>query len=440
MVIFNFSVLCMAPQMGSNNTGPVHTYSPLDQTYLMYAIGFGSLLGTFPFTYSFSRFGTRYIFTAAGFLSVISTALIPMASSYGLNAFLVVRFLQGVSYSADFAAIGMLTSIWASLKQHALFLSLLTCYSPLSSTLTNAVSGYLCESSLGWPSIYYFHSAVGAILFTYWFVTYTDHPATSNWVSPIELEKIERNKAKEELEFSGNMPYWQICKNPVVLTVWFNAFIEISSGIFLLIYTPIYLNKVHGFGLVETGLLSSLPPLVAIPLRILFGVISDKIKFWSERTKMNVFNTFSAFGPAVFYLAVVLVRSSTAAICMLFSIHIFYAGSGGGFYKCATLSCRQFSPFVIANIQFIKCLTLFFAPSLYGFFVKDESSSEQWNHIFITMSITLAIATVSFLFFSTDTPQPFTHVKKDNVDVDLSTISEDLSLKNNNGVDVGLRH
>jgi hypothetical protein len=42
---------------------------------------------------------------------------------------------------ADFAAIGLLCSRWASLKQHAFYISVLTCYSPLSSTLTNALSG-----------------------------------------------------------------------------------------------------------------------------------------------------------------------------------------------------------------------------------------------------------------------------------------------------------
>jgi hypothetical protein len=49
--------------------------------------------------------------------------------------------IQGLAYSADFAAMGMLCSRWASLKQNAIFISVLTCFSPLASTLTNPVSG-----------------------------------------------------------------------------------------------------------------------------------------------------------------------------------------------------------------------------------------------------------------------------------------------------------
>jgi hypothetical protein len=46
-------------------------------------------------------------------------------------------------FIADFAVIGVLTSHWASLTQHALFISVLTCYSPLSLSITNFVSGFV---------------------------------------------------------------------------------------------------------------------------------------------------------------------------------------------------------------------------------------------------------------------------------------------------------
>ena len=53
------------------------------------------------------------------------------------------RSLQGVSFAADFAAVGSLTSTWAALSQGGLFLSVLTSYSPLSSALTNVLGGWV---------------------------------------------------------------------------------------------------------------------------------------------------------------------------------------------------------------------------------------------------------------------------------------------------------
>lgn len=78
---------------------------------LIWAVGTGSIIGTFPFSYSYSRFGARYIFLSAGFISIISTVLTPLAASLGFGWFLVVRFLQGLAYSADFAGFSQI--FWA---------------------------------------------------------------------------------------------------------------------------------------------------------------------------------------------------------------------------------------------------------------------------------------------------------------------------------------
>jgi sugar phosphate permease len=121
---------------------------------------------------------------------------------------------------------------------------------------------------------------------------YNDFPAKNAHVSVIELEKIERGKGREQLEMNSHVPYWvgilqhslkagllqKICKNPVVLTIWYNAFAEIASGVFLITYTPIYLRYVHGYSVEATGLLSSLPPLLNMPFRMCLGLVSDKIK------------------------------------------------------------------------------------------------------------------------------------------------------------------
>ena len=131
--------------------------------YLMWAVAFGSMLGTFPFTLLYARFGARLVLFFAGILSALATAAIPLAALLlGFGPLLVLRFFQvrenelfkqflfcpkGIAYSADFAAMGMICSRWASLKQNALFISVLPCYSPLSTALTNPIAGIVCIKS-----------------------------------------------------------------------------------------------------------------------------------------------------------------------------------------------------------------------------------------------------------------------------------------------------
>jgi MFS family permease len=77
----------------------------------------------------------------------------PLSAEFDLYSLLAFRFLQGVSYAADFAAVGALCSSWASLKQNGFFLGVLTSYSPLSSGLTNFIGGMVCNSRFGWPMV-----------------------------------------------------------------------------------------------------------------------------------------------------------------------------------------------------------------------------------------------------------------------------------------------
>lgn len=56
---------------------------------------------------------------------------------------------------------------------------------------------------------------------------------------------------------------------------------------------------------------------------------------------------------------------------------------------------------VIANIQFVKCLTLFLGPTLMAIFVVDETDKTQWRNIFLLLSGMLFIANAFFVKYAT---------------------------------------
>ena len=101
----------------------------------------GITLATIPCTLSFARFGMRWPLFAAGMLSALSTALMPLAAEYHLYAVLMLRVVQGISYASNLPSVGILCSSWASLKQAGVFISVLTSYMALSSGLTNSFGG-----------------------------------------------------------------------------------------------------------------------------------------------------------------------------------------------------------------------------------------------------------------------------------------------------------
>lgn len=57
-----------------------------------------------------------------------------------------------------------------------------------------------------------------------------------------------------------------------------NAFADVFSGMFLLMYQPSYFKYVLHYSVEETGFLGALPTLLHMPLKFIFGYCSDKFK------------------------------------------------------------------------------------------------------------------------------------------------------------------
>ncbi|KAI6236164.1 Major facilitator superfamily transporter [Aphelenchoides besseyi] len=413
MIALNFTLICMVPSADNSTVADNYTtfnYTNTQKNLLMLFAAIGSLVGSLPFNLLYTRYGTRYVFLVAAVLSATSTFALPFAVRTSFKIFLFVRFIQGISYSADFAAMGMICSRWASLNEYAIFISILTCYSPLSSSISNPIAGAICESKFKWPFVYYSHSIACILIFICWTFFYTDHPRKTQFVSNRELEVINHGKSEAHVKADKYVPYKEICKSPVILCVWLNAFVDLFSGMFLLMYLPTFLKNVLDYSVEETGFFGMIPTLAPLPMKLIFGVISDKLTSITEITKMRIFNTTAVFIPGILYAIVGFVPvNQKSTIVLLFSmIHMFISTCAGGFYKLGAIHSRHLFAFVVSVIQFVKCCTLFLGPLLMEIFVKDESNGKQWKNIFIILSASLILSNFFFWFAVTDKPASFT--------------------------------
>uniref|UniRef100_A0A914HYZ8 Major facilitator superfamily (MFS) profile domain-containing protein n=1 Tax=Globodera rostochiensis TaxID=31243 RepID=A0A914HYZ8_GLORO len=376
---------------------PTVPYSAREKSMLLYAVGLASIVSTFPFSAMYTRFGARLVFFGAGITSAVATALLPLAAAHGMVAFLIVRFFQGFAYGANFAAIGFICHRWASLRQHGLFLSCMTSFTPLSVTITNLAAGFISSTQfLGWPWVFYAHAMVAPLLFGLWLLFYTDFPESHKCVGLRERAVISKGKTSAETAITGFVPYRAILKNKVVLVVWLNSFADIVTIVFITTYMPVYVAKVLRYGVRETGIWSALPGLVQLPLRPVLGIASDRLQCISEMNKMRVFNSVALVGSGLCFalvgfvpenlplLAVIIMTINTAST----------AANTGGLYKCGTFVSRQYAHFVVAGIQFEKSVTLFVSPLLFSFFITDESSVVQWRAVFLGMFVILTTASV----------------------------------------------
>ncbi|KAL6741022.1 hypothetical protein Aduo_014320 [Ancylostoma duodenale] len=418
-IIINFTFICMREDMsevvetGNGTFKSAYDYTQTEKSSIIWAVAIGTIIGTFPINYFYIKYGARYPFLIAGITSTLSTFLIPAAARLGLSALLVVRFFQGLAYSADFAAIGLVCVRWAPLSETAIYIAFLTSFTPISAIITNAVTGLLCSSSLGWRSSYYLHGTFGAIAFLLWFFYYTDKPEISSRVSEKELKHIQKDKSAEHIEHKKDVPYKALLTSPAILCVWFNAFCEMSAMILLSTYSPTYFRNVFGFKVETTGLLVSLTTVAQLPCKLAAGLASDRIKFLSEKVKMNIFNTLAVgvVGAMFCFVGFIPLDLKWVAVVVFSLIHTLSSCNCGGFYKCGTYVARQHAHVVIATIQFMKCVALFTAPALVNAVVDDDSNKMQWAVVFVCCGVVMITANLLSFPVFTDQPAPWTTSK-----------------------------
>ncbi|CAJ0942596.1 unnamed protein product, partial [Mesorhabditis belari] len=217
-IILNFTFICMKDDPSGlrdrgNTTVNIFDYSQSERSALIWAVGVGTTLGTFPINHLMIKSGARWVCFGCALISAIASLLSPFLASLGLWPFLFARFLQGIAYAADFAAIGAVVVRWVPCTEYAIFLSVLTAFTPISSFATNSLTGFLCESSLGWRSSFYIHAAFGFIMAVVWLLLFSDGPEKSRFTNQKEIELIHRNKSSTEIEEHKEVPYKVKVKN-----------------------------------------------------------------------------------------------------------------------------------------------------------------------------------------------------------------------------------
>ncbi|KAI6203291.1 MFS domain-containing protein [Aphelenchoides besseyi] len=398
VVTINFTLTCMT----RNGTGPVYPFKQIDKTYIQWAVSIASMIATFPMFLACNQYGAKYVFL------ITATALTPLCLSIGFEWLLFARVLQG-NYACDFAVIGVICTRWASLSETAKYIACMTCFSPIANSLTNVIAGIICDSSLGWPWVHYFHGLFTLILFALWAVFYYDDPVESPFVSTREVAIIHKNKTEAHKHHSS---FCSISRN-LQKQMWINAFADLFSGFFLFIYAPTYTRNVLGFSSTETGVVGALGSLSHIPVKLFCGYISDTYHCIQEHKKMWIFNSIALITPALIYIYLCYAPSEYPMVVVILfgAVHAGLGANCGGFYKCGALVSRQYAEFVIAFTQFIKCSVFFVAPALMAIFVQDDSVASQWHVIFWLTAIFLIIANVIFCIYATDEPQSFTLIE-----------------------------
>ncbi|XGW25137.1 hypothetical protein V3C99_006499, partial [Haemonchus contortus] len=384
-----------------------YAYSANEKNMLFSFVAIGAMVAVYPVMFLVQRFGTRSIVTIFGFLSALCTALIPLCAYLGFYWMVAMRFLQGTGLSTGFTLIGIVTRQWSMQKQNAFFIAFLTCFFQIGPIFTMPVAGALCTSSLGWSSVYYLHAIITCILFLLFLYFYREQPQMHAYVSAKELDRIKRNKG--DTNEREPLPVKAMVTSNAIIAIWISAIANFMGIQVTMQFSPIYLNKVMGFPVEQTGLFSAIPQIVTFVLKMFAGVLADKATCCRPVTSVKIFNMLAigGMGIAFFILAVIPTSMPTLALVILIICTSIVGFNCGAFFRSSAIVAAQHNHFVMGVNSFFNCLAALLAPVVVNIFVRNDTWDEWW-YVWIVHGIVMTLCNIYFMFFGKGEPAEWT--------------------------------
>ena len=228
-----------------------------------------------------------------GFISGIATLLFPMATKYGVVPVFMMRALQGAGNGVIFASIGYVSSAWSPITASGVFLTAMTSYNQVAPLFTMPLAGFFCTSKYGWPAIYYLQGILTLISFVFFYIIYRDQPRFHQNVSDREIAIIERKKSVVTSQTPPPVPYREMLKDKFVLGALIASIGDFLCFNIFVLFAPVYLNKVLGMNITETGIMSAIPYLGSLFMKVIIGPVSDKLKIISTLNSVKLFMSLS---------------------------------------------------------------------------------------------------------------------------------------------------
>uniref|UniRef100_A0A914QK01 Major facilitator superfamily (MFS) profile domain-containing protein n=1 Tax=Panagrolaimus davidi TaxID=227884 RepID=A0A914QK01_9BILA len=158
------------------------------------------------------------------------------------------------------------------------------------------LAGFSCSSIFGWQGIYYLFGFLTLIVCAVFYYIYTDTPRKHKYVSPRELYKIESCKSIVEDRMKPKIPYYKMITDISVIGTLIIAIGDFVCFNIFMLFAPVYLNKVLGLDVKQTGVSSAIPYIGSLIVKVFIGPLSDKLTSISMLNNVRIFMCISQTG------------------------------------------------------------------------------------------------------------------------------------------------
>ncbi|KAL3111520.1 hypothetical protein niasHT_017439 [Heterodera trifolii] len=394
-VVLHMTVICMREETTTNATSfSAPMFSFAEEGWLFSALYLGTLLGTIPIGHLCTLIGFRGTFTAYGILNGLGTVAVPLAAQFLTKPFNFVaifgaRFFQGFYLSMSMVAIETISKNWSTMKEMTLFISILSIHFQLGRIITMPLSGFLCDSSLGWPSVYYFLGIPTLFTFSLFYLFYREMPSQHSWICAAEIERIQPGKMDTSSATRRHRKGFKFLTNWHLLSL-FGVGIGIAFGAHTFsLYGPIYLHNSIGLGMHQTGVVVALPFVISIFLSIAVGRICDRLI--GTKAALVLLTCVSQYGMAIGYALLAFITPSNPLLIQ--ALYVLIMSLVGlcpiGLVKQARWVDAENAQEINAINTAIFYIIVMLIPEFVTLIIPnpDDQNGRGWNIIFLCIAI-----------------------------------------------------
>ncbi|KAF8564745.1 hypothetical protein P879_10003 [Paragonimus westermani] len=117
----------------------------------------GYLIGQIPSGIIAQKFGARRVVLVSLVILGCATALIPLAVFYSIYMLYAFRIVAGLASAAWFPSFYQIWALWAPPNERGILIGLSYAGVHIGNAITLPIAGALCQTSIGWPLVFYFY-------------------------------------------------------------------------------------------------------------------------------------------------------------------------------------------------------------------------------------------------------------------------------------------
>ncbi|CAD7014722.1 putative inorganic phosphate cotransporter [Ceratitis capitata] len=359
------------------------------------------------------RFGGKLVLGYATVLASVITILHPLGASGGSwQIICALRVLIGLTQGVLYPSIHTLLAKWAPRTERSFLATSVYSGAQVGSAIILATSGFIFDSSMGWPGIFYISGAIALAWSILFLVFGADAPHNSKMISKQEREYIEKLTGSGLESASMTVPW-----KSFFTSAPFYGLIAAQTGFTWGFYTllteiPTYMNSVLKLNVASNALLSALPYFVMWLLCLIVSPISDMLinkQILSTTTARKLFNTIGQWIPMACLVGMSYMTSDErveAIILLTIGVGFNSAAFCGYLVNHMDLS-PNFAGTMMSISNGVANFMSLFAPLIVGAIVADEEDPGEWRIVFFITAGIYLVGNFLFIVFGQATVQPW---------------------------------